>query len=84
MHECFERIFCELKWRKEVLITYVSVIVCLPFLSFVVNEFLFDMLKVEDEASDKGNKNCSNNGKKYLALILSHTHTHTQVNGIFF
>ncbi|KAK2887538.1 hypothetical protein QQF64_013279 [Cirrhinus molitorella] len=33
MHECFERIFCELKWRKE----------------------------VEDEASDKGNKNCSNN-----------------------
>uniref|UniRef100_A0A9J7ZJ46 Sorting nexin 27a n=2 Tax=Cyprinus carpio TaxID=7962 RepID=A0A9J7ZJ46_CYPCA len=22
MHECFERIFCELKWRKEVLITY--------------------------------------------------------------
>uniref|UniRef100_A0A673N278 Sorting nexin-27-like n=2 Tax=Sinocyclocheilus rhinocerous TaxID=307959 RepID=A0A673N278_9TELE len=33
MHECFERIFCELKWKKE----------------------------VEDEASDKGNKNCSNN-----------------------
>lgn len=33
MHECFERIFCELKWRKE----------------------------VEEEASDKGNKNCSNN-----------------------
>uniref|UniRef100_A0AAY4DGA6 Uncharacterized protein n=1 Tax=Denticeps clupeoides TaxID=299321 RepID=A0AAY4DGA6_9TELE len=35
MHECFERIFCELKWRKE----------------------------VEEEASDKDNKNCSNNGK---------------------
>uniref|UniRef100_A0A8B9M496 Sorting nexin 27a n=1 Tax=Astyanax mexicanus TaxID=7994 RepID=A0A8B9M496_ASTMX len=34
MHECFERIFCELKWRKE----------------------------VEEEASDKDNKNCSNNG----------------------
>uniref|UniRef100_A0A671MFI2 Sorting nexin-27 n=1 Tax=Sinocyclocheilus anshuiensis TaxID=1608454 RepID=A0A671MFI2_9TELE len=33
MNECFERIFCELKWKKE----------------------------VEDEASDKGNKNCSNN-----------------------
>ncbi len=25
MHECFERIFCELKWRKEVLITFISV-----------------------------------------------------------
>uniref|UniRef100_A0A8C1YKN7 Sorting nexin-27 n=1 Tax=Cyprinus carpio TaxID=7962 RepID=A0A8C1YKN7_CYPCA len=25
MHECFERIFCELKWRKEVLITCISV-----------------------------------------------------------
>uniref|UniRef100_A0A8C2B4Q7 Sorting nexin 27a n=1 Tax=Cyprinus carpio TaxID=7962 RepID=A0A8C2B4Q7_CYPCA len=58
MHECFERIFCELKWKKEVLITYFSVVVSLPFLSFVVNEFLFDMLKVEDEASDKDNKNC--------------------------
>lgn len=33
MHECFERIFCELKWRKQ----------------------------VEEEASDKDNKNCSNN-----------------------
>uniref|UniRef100_A0A8C6VQV9 Sorting nexin 27 n=1 Tax=Naja naja TaxID=35670 RepID=A0A8C6VQV9_NAJNA len=31
MHECFERIFCELKWRKE----------------------------VEEEATDKDNKNCS-------------------------
>uniref|UniRef100_A0A673ISI7 Sorting nexin-27 n=1 Tax=Sinocyclocheilus rhinocerous TaxID=307959 RepID=A0A673ISI7_9TELE len=41
MHECFERIFCELKRRKE----------------------------VEDEASDKGNKNCSNNGKKKTFLI---------------
>ncbi|KAL7977993.1 hypothetical protein Chor_004980 [Crotalus horridus] len=30
MHECFERIFCELKWRKE----------------------------VEEEATDKDNKNC--------------------------
>uniref|UniRef100_A0A4W6FDJ2 Sorting nexin 27a n=1 Tax=Lates calcarifer TaxID=8187 RepID=A0A4W6FDJ2_LATCA len=33
MHECFERVFCELKWRKQ----------------------------VEEEASDKDNKNCSNN-----------------------
>ncbi|KAM4691025.1 sorting nexin-27 [Rhinophrynus dorsalis] len=32
MHECFERVFCELKWRKE----------------------------VEEEATDKDNKNCSN------------------------
>ncbi|XP_004073751.1 sorting nexin-27 [Oryzias latipes] len=32
MHECFERVFCERKWRKQ----------------------------VEDEASDKDNKNCSN------------------------
>ncbi|XP_037310542.1 sorting nexin-27b isoform X1 [Pungitius pungitius] len=31
MHECFERVFCELKWRKE----------------------------VEEEATDKDNKNCS-------------------------
>ncbi|XP_043994817.1 sorting nexin-27a [Gambusia affinis] len=33
MHECFERVFCELKWRKQ----------------------------VEEEESDKDNKNCSNN-----------------------
>ncbi|KAL7381808.1 hypothetical protein ABVT39_011594 [Epinephelus coioides] len=33
MHECFERVFCELKWRKQ----------------------------VEEETSDKDNKNCSNN-----------------------
>uniref|UniRef100_A0AAY5EIC5 Sorting nexin 27a n=1 Tax=Electrophorus electricus TaxID=8005 RepID=A0AAY5EIC5_ELEEL len=39
MHECFERIFCELKWRKE----------------------------VEAEASDKDNKNCSNN--EYLSPL---------------
>ncbi|KAI4883204.1 hypothetical protein NFI96_011069 [Prochilodus magdalenae] len=39
MHECFERIFCELKWSKE----------------------------VEDEASDKDNKNCSNN--EYLSPL---------------
>nr|XP_057940833.1 sorting nexin-27b isoform X2 [Doryrhamphus excisus] len=32
MHECFERVFCELKWRKE----------------------------VEQEATDKDNKNCTN------------------------
>ncbi|XP_026173604.1 sorting nexin-27b isoform X1 [Mastacembelus armatus] len=31
MHECFERVFCELRWRKE----------------------------VEEEATDKDNKNCS-------------------------
>ncbi|KAM4580727.1 sorting nexin-27b isoform 1-T1 [Odontesthes bonariensis] len=31
MHECFERVFCELKWRKE----------------------------VEEEATDKDNKNCN-------------------------
>nr|XP_014354491.1 PREDICTED: sorting nexin-27 [Latimeria chalumnae] len=31
MHECFERVFCELKWRKE----------------------------VEEEATDKDNRNCS-------------------------
>ncbi|XP_035386739.1 sorting nexin-27b isoform X4 [Electrophorus electricus] len=31
MHECFERVFCELKWRRE----------------------------VEEEATDKDNKNCS-------------------------
>ncbi|XP_022538744.2 sorting nexin-27a [Astyanax mexicanus] len=39
MRECFERIFCELKWRKE----------------------------VEEEASDKDNKNCSNN--EYLSPL---------------
>lgn len=78
MHECFERIFCELKWKKEVLITYFSVVISLPFLSFVVNEFLFDMLKVEDEASDKDNKNCSNNGKK-KTLLPSFYHTRTLI-----
>uniref|UniRef100_A0A665WYS2 Sorting nexin-27 n=1 Tax=Echeneis naucrates TaxID=173247 RepID=A0A665WYS2_ECHNA len=42
MHECFERVFCELKWRKQ----------------------------VEEEASDKDNKNCSNNGKQQSIYFL--------------
>lgn len=34
MHECFERVFCELKWRKEVILnnlelTFSSFFVCL-------------------------------------------------------
>ncbi|RXN05436.1 sorting nexin-27-like isoform X1 [Labeo rohita] len=39
MHECFERVFCELKWRKE----------------------------VEEEATDKDNKNCSKD--EYLPTV---------------
>ncbi|XP_051575943.1 sorting nexin-27-like isoform X2 [Myxocyprinus asiaticus] len=39
MHECFERVFCELKWRKE----------------------------VEEEATDKDNKNCSKD--EYLPAV---------------
>ncbi|XP_076135884.1 sorting nexin-27b isoform X2 [Alosa pseudoharengus] len=34
MHECFERVFCELRWRKE----------------------------LEEEVTDKDNKNCSSDG----------------------
>uniref|UniRef100_A0AAQ5YXX9 Sorting nexin 27a n=1 Tax=Amphiprion ocellaris TaxID=80972 RepID=A0AAQ5YXX9_AMPOC len=49
MHECFERVFCELKWRKQ----------------------------VEEEASDKDNKNCSNNGKQQAA---SSSHTVSVLN----
>ncbi|XP_069040996.1 sorting nexin-27 isoform X1 [Lepisosteus oculatus] len=39
MHECFERVFCELRWRKE----------------------------VEEEATDKDNKNCSRD--EYLPAV---------------
>ncbi|KAK0145390.1 Sorting nexin-27 [Merluccius polli] len=39
MHECFERVFCELKWRRE----------------------------VEEEATDKDNKNCSKD--EYLPAV---------------
>ncbi|XP_039608125.1 sorting nexin-27-like isoform X1 [Polypterus senegalus] len=39
MHECFERVFCELKWRKE----------------------------VEEEVTDKDNKNCSKD--EYLPAV---------------
>ncbi|KAL6489348.1 hypothetical protein MHYP_G00030890 [Metynnis hypsauchen] len=46
MHECFERVFCELKWRKE----------------------------VEEEATDKDNKNCSKDGmcSKNIFQLLRH------------
>ncbi|XP_069040997.1 sorting nexin-27 isoform X2 [Lepisosteus oculatus] len=47
MHECFERVFCELRWRKE----------------------------VEEEATDKDNKNCSRDGmcsKNIFQLLRSH------------
>ncbi|KAI4811533.1 hypothetical protein KUCAC02_014423 [Chaenocephalus aceratus] len=46
MHECFERVFCELKWRKE----------------------------VEEEATDKDNKNCSKDGMcgKNIFQLLRH------------
>ncbi|XP_057689103.1 sorting nexin-27b isoform X3 [Corythoichthys intestinalis] len=46
MHECFERVFCELKWRKE----------------------------VAEEATDKDNKNCSNDGmcSKNIFQLLRH------------
>ncbi|KAJ8354823.1 hypothetical protein SKAU_G00223900 [Synaphobranchus kaupii] len=46
MHECFERVFCELKWRKE----------------------------VEEEATDKDNRNCSKDGmcSKNIFLLLRH------------
>lgn len=80
MHECFERIFCELKWRKEVLITRTDF--CFSFFNFschLLMSFSLIMLKVEEEASDKGNKNCSNNGKRNLLPSFYHT----QVNGIF-
>uniref|UniRef100_A0A8B9IGQ5 Sorting nexin-27 n=1 Tax=Anser cygnoides TaxID=8845 RepID=A0A8B9IGQ5_ANSCY len=42
MHECFERVFCELKWRKE----------------------------VEEEATDKDNKNCSKDNMCSKWLLL--------------
>lgn len=97
MHECFERVFCELKWRKQVRTT--------PFLflsgkhmtpcqvwnskhsllfevswqiQYATNTFssgccfmwydsfymCFSWCQVEEEASDKDNKNCSNNGEQ--------------------
>ncbi|KAG9355332.1 hypothetical protein JZ751_000170, partial [Albula glossodonta] len=40
MQECFERVFCELKWRKE----------------------------VEEEATDKDNKNCTKDGAPPITL----------------
>ncbi|XP_019734341.1 sorting nexin-27b isoform X1 [Hippocampus comes] len=46
MHECFERVFCELKWRKE----------------------------VEEESTDKDNKNVSHDGMcgKNIFQLLRH------------
>lgn len=39
--------------------------------------FLFNLFQVEEEASDKDNKNCSNNGKQ-LRFILLETETPLQ------
>lgn len=71
MHECFERIFCELKWRKEVnanpYLTFPSALV------FVIQSLL-SYVQVEEEATDKDNKNCSKDGmcgKVRLCLPLS-------------
>lgn len=62
MHECFERVFCELKWRKEVrinLLLYYKPFICAPK-SYLHVFFVF--LQVEEEATDKDNKNCSKDG----------------------
>lgn len=58
MHECFERVFCELKWRKEV-----TTISCLH--AVWVHKKTFNQplcFQVEEEAIDKDNKNCSKDG----------------------
>lgn len=34
MHECFERVFCELKWRKEVILNKLELVVSSPSPSF--------------------------------------------------
>lgn len=72
MHECFERVFCELKWRKEVKRSPPEMLVqagCLC--SWLLPTSL---LQIEEEATDKDNKNCSKDGmcgKVRLCLPLS-------------
>lgn len=58
MHECFERVFCELKWRKEV--TTTSYLHAVGVHKKTLNQTL--CLQVEEEAIDKDNKNCSKDG----------------------
>lgn len=76
MHECFERVFCELKWRKEVrtICSRTKLLYYKPFI-FVLNSYLQCVfLQVEEEATDKDNKNCSKDGmcgKVRLCLPLS-------------
>lgn len=72
MHECFERVFCELKWRKEVKRStqkcWFKPDIC------VLNSYNVCVLQVEEEATDKDNKNCSKDGmcgKVRLCLPLS-------------
>lgn len=122
MHECFERVFCELKWRKQVRTTpflflsgkhmttcqvWNSILSLLLEFSLQIQKatnvfssgFCFRLLilyctvliafhwQVEEEASDKDNKNCSNNGKQHtfscpkykeITLFVTHTQSTTQ------
>lgn len=73
MHECFERIFCELKWRKEV---NANPYLKFPFALEFIIQCLLLYLQVEEEATDKDNKNCSKDGmcgKVRLCLPLNNT-----------
>lgn len=90
MHECFERVFCELKWRKQVRsrsLPPLSGSRCHSLakpkdLNLAGNATrpppgppgpdLFSLpVQVEEEASDKDNKNCSNNGEQQVARFHS-------------
>lgn len=75
MHECFERVFCELKWRKEVrtISKHCNVFYYKP-LGASLTPAMCMFLQVEEEATDKDNKNCSKDGmcgKVRLCLPLS-------------
>lgn len=100
MHECFERVFCELKWRKQVrsrshppafreaswlaakfqclnLAFCPSAIIQCGLLIVFVKSFTFNLFyflcgQVEEEASDKDNKNCSNNGEQRASCFTAY------------
>lgn len=99
MHECFERVFCELKWRKQVrsrshppafreaswlaakfqclnLAFCTSTIIQCGLIvfvkSFTFNLFFFLCGQVEEEASDKDNKNCSNTGEQRASCFTAY------------
>ncbi|TTB12812.1 Sorting nexin-27 [Bagarius yarrelli] len=59
MHECFERVFCELKWRQEVCCDAFDRVTGCIFVECVLTMLCF---QVEEEATDKDNKNCSKDG----------------------